>query len=324
MLSKRLLLGPPLIIALIALVWADELLQARTEIPGLLLTPLLLAAVWLAALELIPLFHAVGLRASRLGCAVAGMMGVCATALIPPSSEMISSVALVCTSGILVLLSSMVYGARHRSAEHVLGATAAAMFCFTYLGLLGGFLLLLRREHSGWVLLGVILATKSYDIGAYFTGRAIGRRKLILWLSPGKTWEGLFGGLALAGAVTTGLLAVAHANGQLLQIPLWTGPMLGIFAGLVGQAGDLVASLLKRDAGVKDYSSRLPGFGGVLDVMDSPLLVAPVAYWLLMIIAQVAPVPAPREAPLEKISAATPPVHAQSVLDSITRWEPPE
>ena len=67
------------------------------------------------------------------------------------------------------------------------------------------------------------------------------------------------------------------------------GAMIGAMLGLVGQGGDLVASVLKRDAGFKDYSSRLPGFGGVMDVLDSALLTAPVAYWMLAALTHPAP-----------------------------------
>jgi len=127
----------------------------------------------------------------------------------------------------------------------------------------------------------VLLITKSMDIGAYFTGRSIGRHKLIPWLSPGKTWEGLFGGVAVAAAVGAGAASFSHHARLDFPVLWWHGAVFGAFLGLIGQAGDLLASLLKRDAGMKDYSQRLLGFGGVLDVIDSPLLVAPIAYWCL-------------------------------------------
>jgi phosphatidate cytidylyltransferase len=152
---------------------------------------------------------------------------------------------------------------------------------------MGGFLILLVKEFSGWVMLGVVLVTKSYDIGAYFTGRYLGRHKLIPWLSPGKTWEGLAGGVlasALMGMAAAALAEPPAPGAVSLGVPdlqWWHGLELGAIFGLIGQAGDLVASLLKRDAGMKDYSRALPGFGGIMDVADSPLLVAPVAYWLL-------------------------------------------
>jgi phosphatidate cytidylyltransferase len=135
-------------------------------------------------------------------------------------------------------------------------------------------MLLIRVEFGTWVLLGVIGVIKACDIGAYFTGRAIGERKLIPWLSPGKTWEGLVGGLVWAAAVA-GVLSI--------WVP-WVGwgaaALLGAALGLAGQAGDLLESALKRTAEVKD-SGKVPGFGGVLDLLDSPLVGAPAALWLL-------------------------------------------
>jgi phosphatidate cytidylyltransferase len=170
-----------------------------------------------------------------------------------------------------------------------MAASGAAAFAFIYLGLLAGFLLALRRDQSAWAILGVLLIIKSCDIGAYFTGRAIGRHKLIPWLSPGKTWEGLLGGAALSAAVGVGVAWVARS----LELPEHARPLafsqmsfglaalIGVAFGLVGQAGDLFESVLKRDAGMKDSGRSLPGFGGVLDVADSVLLVAPIAYWVL-------------------------------------------
>jgi phosphatidate cytidylyltransferase len=121
------------------------------------------------------------------------------------------------------------------------------------------------------------------DTGAYFTGRWLGRHKLIPWLSPNKTWEGLAGGIVVALLCAVGVGYWLHAA-QLAPRPP-AGPLIGwlalfglLMAGL-SVAGDLSASLLKRDAAVKDSGTALPGLGGILDVLDSPLLAAPVA-WL--------------------------------------------
>jgi phosphatidate cytidylyltransferase len=120
---------------------------------------------------------------------------------------------------------------------------------------------------------------KAADVGAYATGHLIGRHKLIAWLSPGKTIEGFIGGLVVA-AIVAALILTPPIN------PSFTRPQalfVGLVLGGIGQLGDLLESLLKRDAGVKD-SGKLPGFGGLLDLLDSPLLAAPAAYWLLKLI----------------------------------------
>ena len=123
-----------------------------------------------------------------------------------------------------------------------------------------------RDAHGLELLLWVFLVTWSTDIGAYFVGRAIGRRKLAPSISPGKTVEGLVGGMAVA-AVVGGAFALATGLGKPLLI------LAPLFA-LAAQAGDLFESGMKRRAGVKDSGTWLPGHGGVLDRLDG---LAPVA-----------------------------------------------
>jgi phosphatidate cytidylyltransferase len=176
---------------------------------------------------------------------------------------------------------SLGFYSRHKSVEGVAAATGAALVAFVYLGLMLGFLPAIRRDHSAWVLLWVLLVTKSCDIGAYFAGKAFGRHKLIPWLSPGKTWEGLVGGVLMSAAVSVAGLEVLRGWGVIAGVPLWAAVIPGVLFAVVGQTGDLLESMLKRDAGIKDSGKVLPGFGGVLDVIDSPLLVAPLAFWVL-------------------------------------------
>ena len=138
------------------------------------------------------------------------------------------------------------------------------------------------------MVLGIVGVVKAADVGAYITGKSIGRHKLIPWLSPGKTWEGFFGGLLLSGIVGAAIAMGLRDNvASLANVPTaWVyigGAISGALLGAAGQVGDLLESLLKRDAGVKD-SGKVPGFGGVLDILDSPLLAAPVAYWLLKLV----------------------------------------
>ena len=115
------------------------------------------------------------------------------------------------------------------------------------------------------------------DVFAYLVGMTFGRHRLCERLSPKKSWEGFFGGLA--GAVATGL-AAAYA----LDANYWVWGGLALVASLSGVAGDLVESMFKREAGVKDSGQVIPGHGGVLDRFDSLLFTAPVVYYLLMII----------------------------------------
>jgi len=126
-----------------------------------------------------------------------------------------------------------------------------------------------RDVHGLYLLLWVFLVTWSTDIGAYFAGRSFGRRKLAPAISPGKTVEGLYGGIAAASLVG-GAWALAMDLGQAL---LALAPVLAVAA----QAGDLFESRMKRRAGVKDSGTWLPGHGGVLDRLDGLVPVAVLA-----------------------------------------------
>jgi phosphatidate cytidylyltransferase len=123
-----------------------------------------------------------------------------------------------------------------------------------------------RDEHGLYLLVWVFIVTWATDIGAYFAGRAFGRRKLAPSISPGKTVEGLYGGIAAAA-----LVGGAWVIGMELGMPLLI--LAPIFA-LAAQAGDLFESRMKRRAGVKDSGGWLPGHGGVLDRLDGLVPVA--------------------------------------------------
>ena len=285
MLKHRLALGPLLIGGLVLVVWADEFVRANWNVAGAVFGPALILLALAAARELGKIYRAQGVTISTPMTGLAIAIGLAASGTTPAELRGYSGIAIVCTAGALVLVTSMVFYSRNQTTDGVVASASATMLAFVYIGLLGGFLVVLLKDHSGWVMLGVILVAKSCDIGAYFTGLAIGKHKLIPWLSPGKTWEGLFGGMATSALV--GMLAswiLMRWGETTLTLTLWQGAALGATFGLVGQAGDLVASILKRDAGIKDYSRAIPGFGGMMDIADSPLLVAPVAYWLLLLV----------------------------------------
>jgi phosphatidate cytidylyltransferase len=149
-----------------------------------------------------------------------------------------------------------------------------------YGGLLWVFPMLLSAEHRPWVLL-TAAAVWGGDTGAYFAGRALGRHKLYPAISPKKTVEGSIGGL-LGSAGMALLFRWVGAFVWGADTPaLWHVLAFATVAGVVEQIGDLVESLLKRSAGVKDSGTLLPGHGGVLDRFDGFLLAAPVVYVLV-------------------------------------------
>ena len=146
---------------------------------------------------------------------------------------------------------------------------------------------LLLFQRSALFLLSILVIAWVADIGAYFAGRALGRHKLAPAISPGKTWEGVFGGIT---AVILVAIASMYFSGAADNISMklfekygWTG-MIGGLILLVAMSivGDLLESKLKRRAGLKDSSNLLPGHGGVLDRIDSLIPMLPLAVLLGM------------------------------------------
>ncbi len=292
--KRRLLLGPVLVLFLIGGLALDQWLDARalpdflastsrtTWPPGTVLLPIMLLIAALAARELAAIIADKGLEASKRILTAAAVTGLLLSCLVPSTLPAVDAVAAVSSGAAAILTLALVFYSRRRTVEGVIAGAGGALLAFVYLGLMFGFILAIRRDHSAWTLLWVLLVTKACDIGAYFSGKAFGRHKLIPWLSPGKTWEGLVGGILLSMAVSAGGIillrrhaSVPHADDLFFLL------FPGLLFGLVGQLGDLLESLLKRDAGIKDSGRSIPGFGGVLDVIDSPLLVAPFAFWWL-------------------------------------------
>jgi phosphatidate cytidylyltransferase len=168
---------------------------------------------------------------------------------------------------------------RFREPGAAIPRLALTLFAFVYLGVLGSFLAQIRwlgdPVQTGYMLAATIFVPKWCDIGAFFTGTFIGRTKMTPSLSPKKTWEGFAGGLILAmiGAIIVSQLSDIFKHGIL------EAAAFGLVIGSVGVLGDLAESLIKRDFHTKDAATSIPGFGGLLDVIDSILFAAPVAYF---------------------------------------------
>lgn len=127
-------------------------------------------------------------------------------------------------------------------------------------------------QQGGWVLLYLLTLVWVADIGAYFSGRRFGKHKLAPGISPGKTWEGVAGGLILN--LLWMLIVFQISNGW--GIELWQFIAIGLATSLISIVGDLYESILKREAAVKDSGKLLPGHGGVLDRIDSVIAATPV------------------------------------------------
>lgn len=195
---------------------------------------------------------------------------------------------LLSMSLILVFVVEMM---RYTEPGKTMQRVAFSCFALLYVGLSLQMLAALRfvgidAKAGLLALLSVLVIVKMADTGAYFVGRAIGKHKMTPLLSPGKTWEGLAGGLlAACGAgafmfyfIAPRMVAATYHPPSMLVVLIYS-----IALAVAGMIGDLSESLLKRDMRQKDSSSWLPGLGGVLDIIDSVLLAAPIAllFWNL-------------------------------------------
>ena len=299
-LRNRLTFGPIMLAGLFLLLWLDHAAQRWTTpwmhrtygveegVGGIGLLVLLGMVLPLATQELAILFTAEQIRPYRVISALGSSFLIVHAFLtqFPPFQKIAaSSFAFII---VFIMLAAALRRASKKLTQQAILKMAGTVLATMYLGGLAWFLMALRVKHSGdggnefhgttWTILSILLMVKFTDIGAYFGGRAFGKHKLIFWLSPGKTWEGLFFGLLTAGAVG------AACSPGLPNVPWWKGFIFGVIIGGIGQLGDLLESLMKRDAEVKDSGRLIPGFGGVLDVIDSPLVAAPFAYLLFSLL----------------------------------------
>lgn len=224
---------------------------------------LVLLIVALALTEYAAITLSSGSRALRVGLVLIGA-GLAAGILLAPKAALVWAVAAFMAAAFLVLL----------EPGEIPGAGARlgmAVFGVFYLGALAPALALLQRqgEHGrAWVLLSIAV-TFGNDTGAYFAGKGFGRHKLYPTVSPGKTVEGAIGGLVASLAVM--LLARATVAPWLTIVDCLAVALPGA---VLGPIGDLVESLIKRAAGVKDSGKLIPGHGGVLDRIDALLFVS--------------------------------------------------
>ncbi|HXE51572.1 MAG TPA: phosphatidate cytidylyltransferase [Tepidisphaeraceae bacterium] len=298
-LRNRLTFGSMMLVALFGLLWLDSAAEVWTRpwmhrrfhvhygIGGIGLMMILLLLLPAAVVELTALFTATHVRPYRIIASLgSGALAFHAFLTQWPGFQPIAASCLVFIIVFVMLLAALRRALAKQPHEAIV-RMAGTVLATLYLGGLAWFIMAIRVKHTDIVdrtrygfngtttlILMILLVVKSTDIGAYFGGRALGRHKLIPWLSPGKTWEGFgFGVLTAA--------AVGLAFGPAIHHPLWKATLFGAVIGAIGQLGDLLESLMKRDAEVKDSGSLIPGFGGVLDVIDSPLFAAPFAYLFL-------------------------------------------
>ena len=178
------------------------------------------------------------------------------------------------------LLGLLLYQYFRYGTSGVIANCGANYFSIIYLGLLSGFVLAVRIEFGLWPLLMFVFVVKSADIGAYAVGTLFGRHKFSSKISPGKTWEGM--AAAVGSAMIVAILFAASCG----IMDCWLAAIFGFCFAFIGEVGDLAESMIKRDAEQKDSANKVPGFGGILDIVDSLLVAAPFAYLFFMFTAR--------------------------------------
>ncbi len=288
MLRYRLITGPVLIALLTVFMWLDVNCGCCEGcLPfGVLLTAAASVFAFFGGVEMTKLLDRAAAHdpLTPVAGGLGAMAMTIATWLVLGGADVPAGVLVIVPLG--AVMAALLLNGLGRRCSGSVHPTAAAALSTVWVG--GGLGVLCGiTALAGWHMLVLVVAvTKCADIGAYTVGCTIGRHKLIPWVSPGKTWEGLAGGIVFAIAATmlffecvmnVGNPAMHDSTAARLGLEA----VLGTIIAITGLGGDLSVSMLKRDAGVKDSGRGLPGMGGVLDVLDSLLVAAPVM-WVIM------------------------------------------
>jgi len=284
-----------------ALTWADAVGLGGAR-PVWWLLPLAVLTGLRGTTESAGLFAARGVHVRR-GVVTAAVMGLVFSAaaggatfvptatLSPPAA--LGWTALACAAACGLVIAAEIPG--YRTGDGALDRATAGSFIALGLGLPLAFMVALRlldvghpgSESPGHAqpgvlpLVSLIVVVKTGDVLAYIVGSLLGRTKMAPVLSPGKTWEGAVG--SLAGSLLAAWLVFEQAGFPTAARPWGGWPVFGLAVGAAGMLGDLAESLVKRELGAKDSGRLLGGLGGVLDLIDSVIFAAPVA-WLLWVV----------------------------------------
>lgn len=237
---------------------------------------LVVAVVTLAASELFAVLRRAGYRPATL-LGLVGTIGIMVAAYLKGESGLAVVVAVFAVAALLWFLAGV---ERARPTVNL----AATMLGFVWVGFLGAYAALLvspalfPHRHGIAFILGAAVATVAYDVGALVVGSRFGRRPLAPSISPNKTWEGTAGGVVLCLVVTVAVVGQIHPWGHAAALAL------AVVVCVVAPLGDLCESMVKRDLGIKDMGSLLPGHGGVLDRMDAMLFVMPATFYLVRVL----------------------------------------
>ena len=271
------------------------MLKYRIISSVLIILGLLAAAIWMPALGLLAIvatiamlaaaeFTGLTIAAGLPQCRYLGISGSTCLILVTGwglltkgsgwASELeafVLLVVVVCTCLIVMF----------RDVERPLLAVSTTMATILYAPFLLNFVTKLLFGLGGdgrYLVLYMILVVKSTDIGAFFIGSAIGRHKVFPRISPAKTWEGSLGGVIVATVLSTVTGLITGGDFGVIHLSLAHSVLLGILLSVTGVFGDLIESMFKRSAQIKDSGTWIRGMGGILDVIDSLILAAPILY----------------------------------------------
>ena len=286
--ATRITIGAGLIAGTAGILLADVALDPWVQAPGFWL--LLTAAMLAGSYEFTRMLRRKGhpcrpaLAMAFTAMLVAAAWSDLRVAACEPHMGFMQPYLLVIVSLVLMTFLAEILSVERSGGDmgRALASVGWTILVVLTVGLLGVFLAKIRflssDSEKGLMFLALFLGTvKVGDIGAYAIGSALGRHKLVPTLSPGKTVEGLMGAL-VAGTATA--LAIGCLWGRFAW---WQMVLFGLVVSVAGVLGDLAESLIKRACGVKD-SGTIPGFGGALDILDSMLAAAPVAYLALVVL----------------------------------------
>jgi len=274
------------------------LLVLRAPVPVLALVAALVAL--LAVQELLKLAEAYGIRPFHWPTYIFVGLFFFLLAVNPgKATPLLSTVMFAGSLGFLAALAPFMFlvsGMRRDDLSSAFPAAMTSAFAFAYVALPLGFLVQLREHWSGaFMILYLLLLVWAGDIFAYFVGHSLGRHLMSPRISPKKTWEGALA--SLVASLGVGILLYQYAlpistallNAHLIErkdgffalekTPVWPILALSAVINIAAQLGDLVESLIKRGAGVKDSGTLLPGHGGILDRIDALLFAAPVLWY---------------------------------------------
>lgn len=235
------------------------------------------ALIAFTAFELASALRFAGHNVPRIPVVIAALATVPAAFYLGVDGQWLSALAGI----VLITLWRVAEQARpsHRvNGKTLLADVAAGTFVYIYVPFLASFAVLLTAQEGGeWWALAFLLTIISIDTGAYASGLLLGKHKMAPRISPKKTWEGFAGSVVVA--IIAGVLLALFMIDQ----PWWVGLIFGVTMVFTGTLGDLTESLIKRDLGIKDISTWLPGHGGFLDRLDSILPSAAGAYVLFIL-----------------------------------------